>query len=337
MFYRKYSSLPYLEYVSVMKAVDPKLDQIYLEMLEFVDVEQILAQEDEQTLSLFSASDLLIMLQRIAQSSAKLQTVCGRLSRRFQDEGEKIKIRITENNGKLPDEDTKQVQNWTKIITSFLNEGYTSPKKCSLINLFLDIVLVSKPFKSMPDLVDNLSQSIAIELSRQIALNDLCKSCSLYLEKLALIDKQIHDDLFTRFKQYLASVTPETCFDVYFTDGTSLSNQMSELLFERAVTVFNETKDASYFQRFIAYGKSIIGAEHNTRGKNLARLFSRFVDDFEFPTDKSVFFTITDLPSTSNMMKFFSKLLELKLLETKVVEKANKIIHPVHQFMVNFL
>jgi len=81
---------------------------------------------------------------------------------------------------------------------------------------------------------------------------------------------------------------------------------------------------------------SLVGAENNSRGKNLARLFSRFVDDFRVPADQSIICAITDLPSTSNMMKFFSKLLELKLLEASVIARAKEILKPVHQFMVMF-
>jgi hypothetical protein len=77
----------------------------------------------------------------------------------------------------------------------------------------------------------------------------------------------------------------------------------------------------------------LIGSEINNRAKNLGRLFSRCVADLHLGERhlSSVVRSSTELPSMSNMMKFFPKLLELKVLEKDTAAKVNLILKQVFQ------
>ena len=337
--YRNYSNFPYFEYVFLMKAVDPKLDTILLQMLNFNEVEKILTEASEYVLA-FSPCQLLQMLKSISNRSPKLAQACSVIAKRFHEEMVTIQARFSNNEGKLTREDSTEIVSLFEHILCFFvdfhEDTYATFKKYLLIDLFLEIVLAAKPCVSSTVLNDNLAQKISVDLSRQTLFQNLCKDWSRCLSKFSQIDQVLHEELLSRFKRHVATIAPEGCFDVYLNDAGAHSVEISEMLFERAITLFQAKKETSYIGRFVDFGKYIFGSDSGVRAQNLARLFSRCVGDLHLE-DKDFFDVVrssTDLPSMSNMMKFFPKLLQLKLLDQGTVGKVNLILKHIVQVRV---
>jgi len=316
-----------------MKAKDPKLDSVLLQMLTFNEIEKILTDENSEHVLLFSPCQLLVMLKCISDRSTKLSQACSIIAIRFQEEMISIKSRFTNNGEKLTREDLAELGLWLKNIRLFLEGSFATFKKYLLVDLFLGIVLAAKPLISSPELDQYLARTISVDLSRQVDFANLCKDWSRCLAKFSQIDEDLHTDLLFRFKTHVATIPPEGCFDVYLNDTDAHSNEISEMLFERAITLFQTRKETSYFGRVVDFGKYLIGSEINNRAKNLGRLFSRCVADLHLGERhlSSVVRSSTELPSMSNMMKFFPKLLELKVLEKDTVAKVNLILKQVFQ------
>ena len=78
---------------------------------------------------------------------------------------------------------------------------------------------------------------------------------------------------------------------------------------------------------------AFLSFNNNNFGKNLGRLFSRCVSDLHLDEQNmsSVIQTSTELPSMSNLIRFFPMLLELKVLEKDTVAKVNLILKQVYQ------
>jgi hypothetical protein len=317
----------------MMKIVDPKMSNVLLQMLTFNEMEKILTDENSEHVLLFSPCQLLVMIRCITDRSTKLSQACLNIAIRFQEELTSIKNRSANNGDKLAREDLAELGVWLKNIRLFLEGSFATSKKYLLVDLFVGIVLAAKPFINTSELDQYLAQTISVDLSRQPDFSNLCKGWSRCMSKFSQLSGGLHADLLSRFKTYVAAIPPETCFDVYLTDAGEHSNEISEVLFERAITLFQVNKETSYIWRAYDLGKNFFGSESNNRAKNLGRLFSRCIGDlfFDERTQSSVVRSSTELPSTSNMMKFFPKLLELKVLEKGTDAKVNLILKQVFQ------
>jgi hypothetical protein len=234
------------------------------QILTFKKVEKILTDQNRENVPIFAPSQLLIMLKYISHRSIKLTTACSVLASRFQEEMTCIKIRSANNGEKLTSEDSTELGLWMKHIQSFLEDTYPTSKKYLLVGLFLEIILAARPFVSSAEL-DPLAQYICADLAgRPADFANLCKDWSECLAKFSQIDDNIHTVLLCRFKTYLTTtITPEGCFDVYLNNANNAySYKISEMLFERAITLFQAKKETKYFG-VVNFGKYLVGVENN--------------------------------------------------------------------------
>ena len=333
---RNNNSLAYLDYVSVMKAADPKLDAVFLRMLENSEIEKLIS-EDVEKCRPFNIAHLLGLLGLILQTSHRIPQACDVINKRLLEEGERMTNYRINNDGQISQEDSTHIKQWLKVIRSILKKEIPVSKKNVLVNFFLDFVLTVGPFEDMTELANELAQTIGVDLHKGPLFADLCKDWSEYLRKMALVDDQIHKDLLVRFKTHVASICPDDCFDTFLSDGESISAEISDVLFDRAILMFQEKKDANVFSKFVSYGKSWFTGD-TSKAKNLSRLFRRCIDDLHFGRIEDVFTVVrisTDLPMISNMMKFYSKLKDSNLLDRFVVQKADLILNQTEQFMID--
>ena len=96
IFSRDYLSTTYLDYVSKMTAVDSKLDQVLLSMLEFQEIEEIVTTKDH-FINVLTPLQLLGMLSKIVAQSNQVPKVCSKIWLRFQTEILSINARKLDN------------------------------------------------------------------------------------------------------------------------------------------------------------------------------------------------------------------------------------------------
>ncbi len=326
----------YLDYVSSMKAVDCKLDEVFFSMLEAGEMKEIIIGNNNHS-KLFTSNQLLVMLMGIWQQSANLDKICRKISDRLREEGAQILSRFSNNRRILNEDDSAQIQNWLKLVKLISGQTLHERKKFVLVGLFLDIALVVKPFSDLPDFVSNLAQMISVDFVTGRIKADLFTAVSQCLAKFSLFDNHIHSELLNKFRDYLFNVSAEDCFDVFLDEAGNLSPEISELLFDRAITSFSEKKETGYFSRAWKASKTFFGYENKNQVQNLARLFIRCIADFNLDQLESheLVLKATDLPAISNMMKFFPKLLDVGKLDTEIVKKGNQIMEEVDRFTID--
>jgi hypothetical protein len=327
--------LRYLEYFSVMKAVDSKLDNVYISILEHHDIEKIICghQEENNNILLFTPLQLLEMLGEILDRVTSLQQVCSRILTRFHEEVETF-VKNKRDEG-LQEEDVNQIQSWVNRMTKFLEIRYSQSRKSILFNLLLDVVIICKPIFEMPHFCSHLSQTICTDFSNDVRLSELARSWSSYLPRFSQLDPNLHDQLLNRFKLFLVNVNPEDCFEAFLEEADFLSNDVSDAIFSRALVVF-ENKNESFFAKKIwNKGKEFLGFGSDSRANNLGRLFSQCIAslkcyNLDFVGAVKV---VTEYPATSNLIKFFPKLLEMKLVGSDIVKSTRWIFTQVNTFL----
>jgi len=172
-------------------------------------------------------------------------------------------------------------------------------------------------------------------LSSDVGLSELTKSWSAFLPKFSQLDPHLYKQLLDRFKLYLDKVNPEDCFEACLEEADFLSNDISEAIFNRAVLVFQQ-KDYSFFVKKIwTKGKQLFGFGNDNRAKNLGRLFSQCIenlkcDNLDFVEVVKV---VTEYAAAANLIRFFPKLLEIKLVGTDVAKSIRRIFKQVNIFL----
>ena len=319
-----------------MKAVDPKLDAVFFSMLEVGEMEEIVTGDSKHS-ELFTANQLLVMLMGIWQRSANLDKICQKISDRFRKEGEQILKRSCNNNGSLNDDDLAQIKNWIKLVKLFSGQTIHGRKKFTLIGLFLDIILVIKPVSDLPDLVSNLAQTISVDFVMGRIEVDMFTGFSRCLSKFSLLDRNIHSELLNKFRVSLSNVSSENCFDAYLNEAGNMSDEISNLLFDRSVAIFSEKTESGILSKVWTAGKNFLGFEDNNRLQNLIKLFSRCIADFNLDhlEGHEVVLKATDLPAISNMLKFFPKLSDSHKLDPDICKKVHQILEEVDRFTID--
>ena len=330
--------MKYLDYVSAMMVMDPKLVRVLMNMLENGEIEKLIS-EDIEKCRIFSISQLLALLRILVQASSnKVPQACDIILKRLQEECDRIRNCSINNEGKMSEADAKQIQQWHNIINVFLKDGIPSYKKTVLINFFLNFILAVGHLSDMSELAGQFSQNISTDLHRSVVFPVLCKDWSEYLKKIRLINEDLHNELLCRFKIHVDDISSDVCFDIFLNEGETISQEVSDILFDRAIFMFQEKKETGYFTRAVNFTRNLLGSVTNVQANSLKRLFSRCINDVDFRGRGDVFSIVkvsTDLPATSNMMKFFSKLKTMKLLDHQVIQKADLILDQTKQFMIN--
>jgi len=333
--FRKYSNLPLLRYVSAVKDTDPKIVKVFATMVSADEIEQILIDSNnDETWKIFSPSQLLRMLEVIITTTKQAEEACVNVSKGFIAEAKEIKKRKSLNNEKLKNEDKEQLSRWCLLMKRILDLGLSGSKKYALLNLLLDIITVMSEFRQQDDLTHEIMRSMSIDLStKNVPFSQLCKNWSRCLDKLEWIDDGNNPvkDLMRRFKTHVDGMPPEGCFDAFLSDDGSYFKQISEVLFERSASLFQEKKNAGYWDKI----KGLWSGSNKVQVKNLGRLFSRCIENVQLLEENpsAVMKVVTEVPATSSMMKFYPKLLEAKLLEKEHAMRAELILKHIGEFV----
>ena len=292
----------------------------------------------EEFFQVFNPSQLLRMLNVIAMQATNIEPICVKISKRFIEEANDVQKRRNGNNKKLTTEDSEQVTLWHLRVKDILNLNTSGPKKYSLLNLVVEIISLMSEFRNQQVLADEIARSMSTDLlTNDISMKELCRGWSRCLKHISWIDEFLHKDLLNRFKKHVDTMPPEGCFDAFLSNDGSYAQELSDILFERAVKLFEEKKDIGLFQRGKDYVKGWFGPDQNkARSQNLCRLFSRCVESVQPPDDHhaTVVKCATELPSLSNMMQFYPGLEASKLLKPQIDIKVKLILKKVQEFVV---
>ena len=334
LLFRSYSNLPLLKFVSVVKVTDPKIVNTFAEMISVNEIEQILVDtNNDETWKIFLPSQLLRLLEVIAPMTSYSEKACINVSKGFLAEAKNIQERKSNNDGKLIPEDLKQLDRWQLLMKRILELNLTGFKKYNLLNLLLDIIAAMPAHPKQDDLTHGIMRSMSTDLqSRNVHFPQLCKSWSRCIDKLEWIDEGLVKELLKTFKAHVNQMAPEGCFDAFLSDDGAYDKQISDILFERSASLFEEKKDGGFWSKFTGY----MTGSNKVHIKNLGRLFSRVIENIRIPTEEnsSAFMkAVTDVPATSSMIKFYPKLYESKLLEPKVANKADLILKHIGTFI----
>ena len=239
MFFRSYSSTQYLNYVSKMKTVDSKLDQVFLAMLKFHEIEEILTKENQYNyVAILTPLQLLNMLSTILAQSNHIPKICSKIRLRFLEEISSIYSRKLDS--KICEEDFQQAKSWSNQIQAMLNN--TCPvllKKYELLNLFLDISIAMKPLFD-EDLAAALAHTICADLVSTPNFLLTCEAWSIFLPKFLDFDLQLHADMLVTFQAQVGKMKPDQCLEAFISDANIQTREISDALFTQAVSVLDE-------------------------------------------------------------------------------------------------
>ena len=325
--------MKYLEYVSKMAAVDSRLTQVFLAMLEFQDMEEILTRHD-MFISVLTPLQLLELLQNILERSSQFSQICKKILARFHEEILCIKSRSIDH--KICLEDGKQIQRWSNHITAVLHGSFPASvfKKYELFNLFLNIIIACQPLLGNNTLAEELAQRICADLATTGNFPQTCQAWSEFLPKFSSLNQPIYKEMLKIFQAKVSKMKPEECLEALMTEVDIPTKEISDPLFARAVLSLEEKNQASNFWGKV---KSYVGMGNNNdhRVKNLARFYSKCISDlkcYNLPCPQATE-AITDIPAASKLIKFFPKLVDSSLLTPEVIEKTKWILAQVNQFL----
>ena len=290
----------------------------------------------EEFFQVFNPSQLLRMLYMIAMQATNIEPICVKISKRFVEEANEVQKRRNGNNKKLTAEDSEQVALWHLRVKDILNLNTSGQKKYSLLNLVVEIISVMSEFRNQHELADEVARSMSADLLKyNFSMKEICTGWSRCLEHLSWIDESLHKDLLNRFKKHVEKMPAEGCFDAFLSNDGSYAQELSDILFERAVKLFEEKKDIGFLQRGKDYVKGWFGTDQSkVRSQNLCRLFSRCVESVKLPDEHhpTVMKCATELPSLSNMMQFYPGLQTSKLLKPEIDNKVKLILKKMQEF-----
>ena len=298
--------MKYLEYVSKMAAVDSRLTQVFLAMLEFQDMEEILTRH--MFINVLTPLQLLEMLQNILERSSQFSQICKKILARFQEEILGIKERAVDL--KICLEDGKQIQSWSNQIKAVLQGSCPDSvfKKYQLFNLFLNITIACQPLLGDNTLAEELAQNICADLATTGNFPRTCQAWSTFLPKFLSLNQPLHKEMLKTFLDKVSKMKPEECLEALMTEVDIPTKEISDPLFARAVLSLEEKNQASNFWGKV---KSYVGMGNNNdhRVKNLARFYSKCISDlkcYNLPCPQATE-AITDIPAASKLIKFFLK------------------------------
>jgi len=110
--------------------------------------------------------------------------VCRKISKHFVEEVKNIQERKSQNN-KLTKEDADQVSNWHRRMNDILSMNFGGQKKYDLLNLLLEIISMTEELCDQHELAHKIAHSMAVDLSKNAPLSELCKHWSRCLEQLS--------------------------------------------------------------------------------------------------------------------------------------------------------
>ena len=305
-----------------MRPVDPKLIDVFLLMLEDGEVEVVLCGDHD----LLTPLQSLRLLRIILRTTPRLADACKKIFQQIEQEVERLGRDFAKNGSELNEE----VQSWIETLRSLASDSLASERKNVLFGFILDVVTILKPFSNVCKLVQDLAQRIAIDLD--VDNFWLASTC---IGKFSMVDEQIYYALQQLVQKCIESrLTPDDCLKIYLDQAEHLTAEVSEMLFNRAVAIFNDEKSGSLLGK--VWRVITLKSESTPKTKNLARLFSRCVLDLNLDSLDSVQLVLAacDHPGLSSILKFFANLSKLGLLEGEIVQKSENILKQVDHFTV---
>ena len=303
--------------------MDPKLANTFIKILNPPDMEAAILKHSD----LFSPLQLIDMLAQVLTSSEQLRLIALKIKKRIEADIQTI------GRGELSADETARFDALGLRMKQVLSISCPLSKRSILIRLFLDIVLAAKKVFDLTELVlPEIGRRIKTDLSSaHFDLGVMSCALSSSLPIIATLSKSLHDDLLGMFKRHVFTCSPEVACDIFLSEAKNLSPEISEALFNRAVLVFSSKND----NVFKALWKKVVGAE-GERVKNLSRLFSQCIRSLEFGGGRGspeTIAAVTELPAAASVMKMYSKLHSLDLLDQDVEKKARLILNQTREFL----
>ena len=319
-----------------MKTVDSKLDQVFLAMLKFQEIEEILTKEDQYNyVAILTPLQLLDMLSTILAQSNHIPKVCSKIRLRFLEEISSIYSRKL--GSQICQEDFQQTKSWSNQIQAMLNN--TCPvlyNKYELLNLFLDISIAIKPLFD-DDLAAALAQTICADLVNTPNFPLTCEAWSNFLPKFLDFDLPLHEDMLKTFQAQVGKMKPDQCLEAFISDANFQTREISDALFTQAVLVLDEKNETSTCKNLWNRTRNFISFGHQNvqRSDKLAHFFSKCFLElkcYQLPIHEAVRIA-TDLPAASKLIKIFPILMKSNLIKTEVVNDVRWILAQVNQFL----
>jgi len=214
-----------------MKSVDPKLDGIFISMLEHHDIKEIIS-SDANYVKMFSPLQLLEMVGKVLDQIREKDL--SKILTRFQEE-------VTAMKNQSQAVDHGLLESWSDQMMTLLLCKCSQQKRVLLLNFCLDIFLVCRPVFVMSEAFSALTQAISLDaFSHDVTLTDLCTRWSRYLPKVHRFSLEAHRRLMDYFKDRVKDTKPEIAFEVFIEEADTLTKDMSEILLGRAVLVFQD-------------------------------------------------------------------------------------------------
>ena len=318
--YRSYSSLRYIDFVEYMAAVDPKLNETFIKMIDQHDFEMVIKKHR----NLFSTNQLIEMFGEILKQPDKAAnvTLAALILQRFKGE---IDIKGRE----VTDIEKRQLEKLSNRMKTLSSINCSSTKKFTLFALFLDIIQSSQEILDMSGLLPEMVKRLQNEVTAVDAdLRSVSLGLSKCLPKLNL-DQEL--TIFASYKHHFDSVSPDQALDVFVNDAHQLNAHVSDFLFSRAKNIFDQKKDTNFLK---GIWNKLTGSESRSQSQNMAKLFNRCIRDLktQILSGAQVVRLVIDFPSVVAILKFFPNLSSGDLLPRDVIEKTRSILEESRKF-----
>jgi hypothetical protein len=286
-----------------------------------------------------STRQLHTLLMEVSSRTDKLDSICPKISKLFEAEGQRILQPANKDyRGALTEEELTTLQDWQKMVEEIGAYKGTPGKKYALFRLALNVLNFMQQLLPPPvakDLTSQLAQVMTADLKqkniRRLIFVGHFLAC---LNKFPALDEKIHSNLLEAVREhFVAEQSTEDCLEIFLDEAEHLGPEMADMLFNKAADSFSQQKSTGWYS-IKSFLKSVTGFGVDMKTQNMSRLFSHCIREVAVQTLSVSGFVekITDSAIISNLMSVYPKLSKLDLLQQEIVAKAEDILDHVDQF-----